>query len=32
MKERALTKLKEHGMTVLQYRAPDFLLQFLKSL
>jgi integrase len=32
MKERALARLQEPGMTALRYRAPDSLLQFLKSL
>jgi len=32
MKERALARLQEPGMTALRCRAPDSLLQFLKSL
>ena len=32
MKERALARLQDPGMKALRYRAPDSLLQFLKSL
>ncbi|MDD5321713.1 MAG: tyrosine-type recombinase/integrase, partial [Methylococcales bacterium] len=32
MKERALARLQEPGMKAVRYRAPDSLLQFLKSL
>jgi hypothetical protein len=32
MKERALARLQVPGMKARQYRAPDSLLQFLKSL
>ena len=32
MKERALARLQEPGMTVRRYRASDPLLEFLKSL
>jgi site-specific recombinase XerD len=32
MKERALARLQEPGTTTLRYRAPDSLLQFLKTL